>query len=162
MGIETALIAGAVGSIGAAAIDNQSAKRSVRSAERQRAESQRFIEKNIKQARGDLFQLFPQAQESRRAGAQAGLDLMAQTIPQQINSFQGGNVAAQNALIQGLPQQQNALLGRRVTLDQQPVRLGGGLTVPQLPAANSMAPQGNPMVPQNTGLAAYPDIIGGE
>ena len=72
---------GTVLGVGSAIGDNNSAKRSVRSAERQRAESQAFIEKNIKQARGDLFKLFPQAQGSRRAGAQAGLDLMAQSIP---------------------------------------------------------------------------------
>lgn len=140
----TAMLLGAGATVGAAAIDAKSAKNSVKSAERQRAESQAFIEKNIQQARGDLFRLFPQAQESRRAGAQAGLDLFSQSIPAQMNAFQDGNVAAQNTLIQGLPQVQNALLGNRVTLNQQPVRLGDygvGLAgnAPQLPAANTIS-----------------------
>lgn len=135
---------GAVSSGLAARADTKSAKRSVQSAERQRDESQAFIEKNIKQARGDLFKLYPQAQESRRLGVQAGMDLLGQAIPQQLKAFQGGNVAAQNMLIQGLPQQQNAILGRGVSFNPQAVQLGGGINMPQLPQPTQMQPQMQP------------------
>lgn len=124
--------------LGAAAVfasksDRKSAKESVKSQERQREESQQFIKDQVEQARGDLFRLFPQAQESRRLGAQAGLDLFGEVIPQQLQAFQGGNVAAQEALIQGLPQFQNAILGQPTNLNFQPVQLGGELNVPNLP-----------------------------
>jgi hypothetical protein len=139
-----AAVSGAVVGVGAAVSDNRNAKRSRDSAERQREESQAFIEKNIKQARGDLFKLLPQAQESRRLGAQAGMDLLGQTIPQQIESFQGGNVAAQNMLIQGLPQQQNAILGRGTSFNPQAVQLGGGINMPQLPNQVQIQPDVQP------------------
>lgn len=125
-------IGGAVAG-GAALLDNKNARQSRETSERQRDESQAFIEQQIAKSRGDLFKFFPQGQESRRLGAQAGLDLISQSMPQQIESFQGGNVAAQNMLIQGLPHQQNAILGRPSNFNPQAVQLGGGLNVPQLP-----------------------------
>lgn len=135
MGIETALIAGAVASGGAAIADTVSAQRSVKSAERQREESQAFIESQIKQARGDLFKLFPEAQESRRAGAQAGLDLIQQSVPQQLGAFQQGNIGAQQITAAGFPQQMNAILGQPINTSFQPVRINTDFQVPQLPGA---------------------------
>ena len=133
MGIETAMIAGAVASGGAAYGDYQSNKKNRKSAERQRAESQAFIEKQMKQARGDLFRMQPLASESRRLGAQAGLDLMAQSIPQQLGAFKAGNMGAQRITAQGLPQMQNAILGRGINTNFQPVDVGGEFVVPELP-----------------------------
>lgn len=129
-----AAIAGTVVAGGAAIADTRSARRATESAERQREESQAFIESQIKQARGDLFKLFPQAQESRRLGAQAGLDLIAQTVPQQLGAFQQGNVAAQQTAVSGFEQQMNAILGQPIQTDFQPVRIGADFQVPQLPA----------------------------
>ena len=129
-----AVVAGVVGTV--AAIDQRNqVKRANKNARKQRDESQAFIEKSIKQARGDLFKLFPAAQESRRRGAEAGLDLFRESIPQQLGAFRGGNIAAQETLIQGLPQIQNAILGRPLDLNFQPRTIQGDLTVPQLPDA---------------------------
>lgn len=114
--------------------DRESAEEISDTSKRQRSESQQFIEDQVEQARGDLFKLFPQAQESRRLGAQAGLDLFGEVIPQQLEAFQGGNVAAQQQLIQGLPQFQNAILGQPTNLNFQPTQLGAEFNVPQLPA----------------------------
>ena len=116
MGIETALLAGAVVSGGAALLDNKNQKKAVKSAERQRAESQAFIEKQINNARSDIFKLYPSAQDSRKQGLQAGLDLYGQAYPQMQQLPTAGNVGAQNALIQGLPQANNAITGNPVDL----------------------------------------------
>jgi hypothetical protein len=109
---------------GAAKSDRDAAERSAETAQRQRQESQDFIEKTIKQARGDLFKLFPSAQESLQTGIQAGLDVFNQAIPAQLQAFQGGNVGAQNQLIQGLSQQQNAILGQPIDFNPQALELG--------------------------------------
>lgn len=133
MGIETALIAGAVASGGAAILDSRSQKNAVKSAERQKAASQAYIEKQIAQARQDIFKLFPEAQKSRQQGLNAGLSLFNQAYPQMQNTFQQGNVQAQQALIGGLPQIQNSIMGRAVDLrGMQPVQLQQpqGLTMP--------------------------------
>jgi hypothetical protein len=128
-----AAIGGTVVSGAAAVGDYRNNKKNRKSAERQRAESQAFIEKQMKQARGDLFRMQPLASESRRLGAQAGLDLMAQTVPQQLGAFKAGNMGAQRIVSQGLPQMQNAILGRGINTNFQPVDVGGEFQVPQLP-----------------------------
>lgn len=134
MGIETALIAGAAVSAGAALLDNKNQKKAQKSAEAQKAASQAFIEKQIAQARSDIFKLFPVAQDARKQGLEAGLHLYKQAYPAMMNSFQQGNVGAQNTLLAGLPQANNAVLGNPVSLQglqavqlQQPQ----GLTIPQ-------------------------------
>lgn len=68
------------------------------------------------QARGDLLDIFPQAQQTAQQGFQGALDVFGQSLPAQMNSFQQGNVAAQNQILAGLPQIQNALLGNQVDL----------------------------------------------
>ena len=137
----TALLLGGGAAVGAAALDRKSATESVKSAQRQRDESQAFIEKNINQARGDLFRLFPQAQESRRLGAQAGLDLIAQTVPQQLGAFQQGNIGAQDITAAGFRQQLNAVLGQPIQTDFQPVRIDTDFQVPDLPPAQLIGGQ---------------------
>lgn len=133
MGIETALIAGAVASGGAAILDSKSQRDSVKSAERQKAASQAYIDKAIKDARSDIFKLYPAAQQSRQQGLQSGLDLFRQAYPAMTQAFQGGNVAAQNQLLAGLPQMNNAILGRPVNL--------GGLQSIALQQPNFQIPQ---------------------
>lgn len=133
MGIETALIAGAVGSLGAAAMDNRSQRKAMSKMEQQRAQSKEFVEKSVKNARSDIFKLFPAAQQSRQQGLDAGLSLYQQAYPQMMNAFQGGNVAAQNAVIQGLGQSNNALLGNAVNtsfLQPQALPMPQGLQLP--------------------------------
>lgn len=145
MGIETALIAGAIGSVGAAAMDNRSQRKAIQSAEEQRAASQKFIQDQIAQARGDIFKLFPAAQESRNQGFQAGQQILGQAYPQMQQAFQGGNVAAQNVLLAGLPQMQNAIRGLPVDLS--------GLQATQLPGMTFNQPQMNLPQMQDMGLA---------
>jgi len=134
MGIETALIAGAVASGGAAYMDNKNQKKALKSAEAQKAASQEFIERNIAQARSDIFKLFPKAQDARTQGLQAGVDLYKQAYPAMMNSFQQGNVGAQNMLLAGLPQANNAILGNPVNLQglqAQQLQQPQGLSIPQ-------------------------------
>lgn len=120
MGIATGLaIAGTGATLLGARSDRKQADKNMRSAERQRAESQKFIEESVNKARGDLFKLFPAAQESRNQGLQAGIDLYKQSIPQQLGAFTQGNMAAQNALIQGLPAMQAAIMGQPMNYNPQ-------------------------------------------
>lgn len=128
----TALLAGALASGGAALLDNKNQRKALKSAEQQKAASQAFIEKQLAQARSDIFKLFPAAQNARTQGLEAGLHLYKQAYPAMMNTFQRGNVGAQNALIQGLQPTQNAILGRPVNYAPQAVQLQQpqGLTLP--------------------------------
>lgn len=133
VGTTTALLAGAGATGGAALLDAKSNKDAIKANGKQAAASQAFIEKQIAQARSDIFKLFPAAQESRQQGLQAGLDLYKQAQPAMMNLYQQGNVGAQNALIAGLPQIQNAILGNAVDMSAfNPVQLQQpqGLTLP--------------------------------
>lgn len=119
MGAVTAAVIGGAAAVSAARTDSKSAKSSVRSQEGQVAASRDFIEKSMKQARQDLFKLFPSAQRSRQAGIQASMNLFNESIPMQMEAFQGGNVAAQDQLTQGLGQFQNAIMGNPVDTNFQ-------------------------------------------
>ncbi len=128
-----ALIGSAIVGAGSAMADRNANKKALSSAEKQKAASQAYIEKQVAQARSDIFKLFPAAQESRQKGLQAGLDLYKQAYPAMMNTFQQGNVGAQQMLAQGLPQIQNAILGNPVNMQGiQPVQLQQpqGLTLP--------------------------------
>lgn len=138
-----ALIGSTVAGIGGAVSDSKSQSKATKSMEKQRAASQKFIEDQIKQARSDIFKLFPAAQESRQQGLESGLSLFSQAYPQMMNTFQQGNVGAQQALIQGLPQIQNSILGNPgSSMPMQPVQLQQpqGLTMPstQLKSINEL------------------------
>lgn len=129
-------LAGTGLAVGSAALDRKSANKANDIAARNRADSQRFIEESVAKARGDIFKLYPDAQESRQKGLQAGLDLYEQSVPAQMQSFTGGNVAAQNMLLQGLPQMNAAIMGQPVnTSGLQSYQGQGlqGLTMPQAP-----------------------------
>ncbi|MES2367710.1 MAG: hypothetical protein V4563_17670 [Pseudomonadota bacterium] len=135
MAVTTAAVIGAAAAVGGALADNKNAKASIKSQENQKAASQKFIEDQVKQARADIFKLYPDAQKSRQQGLSASLNLTQQAFPQMLNTFQQGNVAAQNQLIQGLPQMNNAILGG--PLQQQPFTASTiqqpGLQIPQQP-----------------------------
>jgi hypothetical protein len=138
IGTATALLASAAigggASLAAARKDSKSQSKAIESAEAQKAASQEFIERQIKQARSDIFKLFPAAQGARKQGLDAGLHLYKQAYPAMMNTFQQGNVGAQNMLLQGLPQMQNALLGKPVNLQglqAQTLQQPQGLTLPQ-------------------------------
>ena len=94
-GAGAAGVAMAGATVVAAGLDYKAAQEANATALKQREESQKFIEKQTNQARGDIFQLFPAAQKARQY-------------------FQQGNVMAQNQQIAGLGQIQNAILGRPI------------------------------------------------
>jgi len=98
----------------AAKLDYEAAQEANATALKQREESQKFIEKQTNQARGDIFQLFPAAQKARQQGIQSGFNLYQAALPTQTQYFQQGNVMAQNQQIAGLGQIQNAILGRPI------------------------------------------------
>lgn len=125
-------------SLYAANKDRKAAEKSVDKQTQQRQKSLEFIERMQNQARDDIFELYPSAQESRQAGIESGLDLYSQALPTQMDAFQQGNVGAQQALTQGNQQVQNAILGNPVDMSQmQPQRIDPqgiqGLTDVQAP-----------------------------
>lgn len=81
-------------------------------------EGQAFTREGVEQARGDLLNLFPAAQQNLQQGFQGALDVFGQSLPAQVQSFQQGNVAAQQQLLAGLPQFQNAILGGNIDFGQ--------------------------------------------
>lgn len=149
MGIET--IIGGVGlALGAksARDDNKNAQKANDIAQQQRADSQAYIERMTKQARQDVFKLFPQAQKSRQQGLDSSYDLYKRLVPIQADIFQQGNMGAQDMLAKGLPQIKNAIMGNPVNTDFKPV----GLQLPtgrQMPSAPQLQPVSNvPQAPQ--------------
>jgi hypothetical protein len=93
------------------------------------ARRQAFIEEQAAQARGDVFNLFPGAQQVRQEGFQGALDVFGQTIPQQLGLLQAG-----------LPQQINAILGKPLDLS--------GLQSTNTDFAQQTAPSLPPLPPQ--------------
>lgn len=81
-------------------------------------EAVRLIERNTKQARGDAFNLFGQASDTRRAGYESALDLLKGLGTRQFNIVNQGRKNMQDTFLEGHNQVQNALLGL-------PVDLGG-------------------------------------
>jgi hypothetical protein len=135
--VTAAVVMGGLG-FAAARQDRKSVEKANESAERQRAESIAFIDKSIKQARGDLFKLFPSAQKSMATGFQGSLDVFNQAFPQQLQAFQGGNVAAQNQLIAGLQPQRAAILGQDINFNPQATQLQTPVLQGNLPQFGSI------------------------
>tara|TARA_R110000803_G_scaffold170266_2_gene233301 strand:+ start:603 stop:1166 length:564 start_codon:yes stop_codon:yes gene_type:complete len=115
MGVAAAVAGAAV--VGAVASRN-STKAAINASEKAGQKSSQQLAASTAQARGDLFKLFPAAQENSQRGYQGALDVFKQALPQQANTFQAGNVAAQNQLLAGMPQYQNAILGAPVDYSQ--------------------------------------------
>lgn len=80
--------------------------------------SQAFTEERGAEAAELGKTLFSRAEQSRRLGTQAALDVFGQTIPQRLQTFQAGNIGAQKAQLAGLPQIQAALLGQPIDFSQ--------------------------------------------
>jgi hypothetical protein len=114
-GIATAIAGAAI--VGGISSRN-STKSAVRAQEQAGDRASGQLAASTAQARGDLFNLFPAAQENAQRGYQGALDVFKQALPQQANTFQSGNVAAQNQLLSGMPQFQNAILGAPVDYSQ--------------------------------------------
>lgn len=114
-------------------------KKAAKAIEKNLEKSQAFTREGVAQARGEIQELFPQAQQDLQQGFQGALDVFAQTIPQQTAAFTGGNVAAQQALLAGLPQQQAAILGGQAAL--QPLNIQPFQFQPDLSFAQQTLPQ---------------------
>lgn len=110
-GVAAAAVIGAVGTNVAANKSANAQKDAAKVATQQ-------LQGSTGQARSDIGQLFPQAQQSAQQGFQGAMDMFNQSVNPQMQAFQGGNVAAQNQILAGLPQIQNALLGNQVDLSQ--------------------------------------------
>lgn len=114
-GVATAIAAAAV--VGAVASDRASNKAlDAQSDAADKSASQ--LAASQAQARGDLFKLFPAAQDNAMQGYQGAIDVFKQSTPQQMAFGQSGNIAAQNQLINAMPQYQNAILGAPVDYSQ--------------------------------------------
>lgn len=118
-----------------------------------------FIREGVAQARGDIQNIFPAAQQALQGGFQGAADIFSQAIPQQANVFQQGNVAAQQQIAQGLPQFQNAIFGNAVDFSQfQPVQL-------QQPdfsfLQNQQFQTTNPFAPPEPVMGPQPSQFGG-
>lgn len=124
--------------------------------------TQRFIEQQGRQARGDVLALQPGVEQNRMLGTQAALDVLGQTIPQQFSTFQQGNVGAQQQLLAGLPQFQNAILGLPTDFSQfqpQAIQFDPSFAQQQVPqfvsSADLLGQAGaQPQAPQG-GLAQF-------
>jgi hypothetical protein len=118
--------------------DRQAARKQQELALRQREQSLNFIQDQVAKTQGQLFTLFPQAQESRFQGQQAALNALGGSFMPMMDTYRQGNMMAQQALLQGLPMANNALLGNPIDYSQlqaQQIPLSvqalGGLTNPQ-------------------------------
>jgi len=127
-------------------------KDAAKSQEKAFRDAQQITREATEQARGDLFSLYPSAQQAGQQGFQGALDVFSQSIPQQQQALTQGNVGAQQAILSGLPQMQNALLGGNVDYSQfQPVQVNplagqppqqgpalGGIFGAQIPQNNTI------------------------
>jgi len=153
-------------------------KKAAKATQRGIESGQKRIEEGNKQAREDIFNLFPSAEANSQKGYQSALDVFGQFMPQQAQTFQQGNVAAQNQILAGMPQAHNALMGGQVDYSQfQPTQLDydasmfqqqlpdyqtsqqalsplAGMTDEQIQTITSMYPQAPAGLPQN------PNVIG--
>lgn len=115
MGVAAGIAAAAVvGAVATTAASNRARGAQKSAANTAAAETKR----STSEARGDLFKLFPAAQQTARQGFQGGLDVFGQSLPAQTDVFTQGNLGAQQAIAQGLQQQQNALFGNQVDFSQ--------------------------------------------
>ena len=110
-GYAAAAVIGAVGT-------NAAANKQSNAIEDAAKTSSEQISDSADKARGDLFKLFPAAQDNAMQGYQGAIDVFKQSTPQQMAFGQSGNIAAQNQLINAMPQYQNAILGAPVDYSQ--------------------------------------------
>ena len=165
----TAAVLGGASILGAVSSRNASkraAEAQTQAADTAAAETRRATQ----QARGDLFKLFPAAQQNIGLGFQGALDVFGQSLPAQTQAFQQGNIGAQQQLLAGLPQIQNALFGGQVDFSQlQPTQVQTpnlGFFQQQLPEfVDPFAPQTQPQTPTFnplSGIGGFPGGPGGK
>lgn len=119
----TAAVLGGTALLGAVS-SRSASKRATKAQEGAARTASEETRRAVTQARGDLFKLFPAAQQNLQQGFQGALDIFGQTLPAQTQTFQAGNVAAQQQLLSGLPQFQQAILGGNIDFSQlQPTQL---------------------------------------
>ena len=110
-------------------------KSAFRQQKRRNESSTKYIDEQSELARGDLLNLFGDAESASRAGTQAGLDIFSQTIPHQFDAFQQGNMNAQNIIAGGVRGARAALLGLpfQENFQAQPINVNTGFAQQQLP-----------------------------
>jgi hypothetical protein len=116
MAVTTAAVVGAAASVGGALADNNNQRNARSDAERNRAESRRYIDEMAAKTQGQLFSLFQPIQQNNNAAMLAGLDVYKQAFPAAMNSFNQGNMNAQRTFAAGLPQMNAAILGGNLNL----------------------------------------------
>ena len=136
-----AIVSAGIGASGASK-DRKSIEAANETAQRQRAESMEFINSSIKQNRGDLFKLFPSAQESLQTGMQASMDIFNQAFPEQLRTFQQGNMGAQNQIIAGHNPQMAAILGQPINYNPQATQIQAPQLQGRLPEFGSISDLG--------------------
>ena len=137
--------------------EKDAAKKQVKGIER----GQDFIRQGTQEARQDIRNIFPAAQQALQGGFQGASNIFGQALPQQANLFQQGNLAAQQQIAQGLPQFQNAILGSPVDFGQfQPTQIQqpdfGFLQNQQFQTQNPFTPPEPIMGPQQNNVFGGP------
>lgn len=135
--VAPAIIAAGIGagaSLLGSGLSNRSARRSIEAQREQAQRAQEFIERSMRQSRGDAFRLYNEARAARQQGLQYGLTQQQQYVPELMNFYQQGNMAAQNQIINALPAMNAAILGQPMNYNPQAVGL-------QLPQFNVPIPQ---------------------
>ena len=147
----------------AGAVSSRNASKKAASAQKSAAKTAaEQTTQSASQARQDLFDIFPQAQQTAQQGFQGALDVFGQSLPAQTSAFQQGNVGAQQAILQGLPQIQNALFGGNVDFGQlQPFQVQQPdlgffqQTLPQVQQRQELEAQQTQQAALNNGLGPF-------
>lgn len=106
----------AVIGVGASILGSRSSSKAAKSATRGQERALTASEAGTAQARGDITQLFGEAEEARAGAFDRTLDFISGAPSKQIAPFQTGNVLAQEQVSRGLPQIQRAILGQPTDL----------------------------------------------
>lgn len=137
MGIFSAIFGGGTDKASEQSLANQRADNAARLS---------FIKQQAGQARSDVKDLFPKAQEARDKAYDNAFSMIAGAFPQQLSMFQQGNIGAQNQINRTLPQVQNALLGLPMDYSAfQPQQITPDLSFldPWLPQSPDTPPAGS-------------------
>ena len=135
----------------------ESEKKAGKQAVKELAKGREAVSGLAEESRGTLFDLFGDAQGSRRAGLQGALDVFGESVPLQAETTQAGNVAAQQQLLAGLPLIQRAIIGRPTDLSTlQPTEIPFDLnfTAGQLPETAPIQQATNTPETPNIDIAA--------
>jgi hypothetical protein len=96
------------GLAGAAAYkDYKNSQKATKAAE----DSRRYIEEMAAKTQNQLFQLYPQIQQTNADAYNLNMDVMGKTFPASMNAMLGGNMNAQKTISAALPRANAAILG---------------------------------------------------